>query len=154
MIGYLIDQFSAAGRRRAAARAASGLFVDKGELTYFHCSRNADSCSVLAWQLLINQASAMNPQAIVQASSNKLKGSLALAIPLLANAWFSKPRHQNSVPTAIRKTNLETSMTKYTLLLQGTQEQSLHLKVTFLVPPKCPRIVPEPPKAPKWMHQA
>ena len=41
---------------------------------------------------------------------------IGFAILFMLNAWFSNPRHQNSDPKIIRKRNLETNITKHTLV--------------------------------------
>ena len=48
--------------------------------------------------------------------------SLTFAILPLPNAWFSNPRQPDSDPRISRKRNLEASITKYSLLVQGTQK--------------------------------
>ena len=75
-----------------------------------------------------------------------------IAILLTPDSWLSTPKHPDTAPRIIRK-QIETSMTKYTLLgpkypnnsqnevhkfIKNQKNTSLDLKVTFLVLPGVP----------------
>ena len=66
---------------------------------------------------------------ILESWGIQLLRKLIFAIPPTPNAWFSNPRHPDADAKIIRKRNLQTSINKYTFLVQGTL------------------------KTPKWGHQ-
>ena len=121
------------------------------------------------------QGMKIGPKAIPNHEKSILKSKelqflrkLIFAITSLRNPCFCNPRHPNSNPKSIRKSNLEIDMQKSSFLGQSTQKASKigpqnHKKSIKSKPgppsalccaPQCPKIVPGSPRLPTWSHQA